>query len=123
VATFHRIIGYAIVGGCFVLFAWGGVAFLAKRQPNQWFWWILAALQVTLAVQLVAGSVLLVAGRRSGLLHYAYGALFPAIVLVVAHVVARSLDDRGDGWKVFAIAGFVLFGLTLRALGTGLGLP
>jgi hypothetical protein len=42
---------------------------------------------------------------------------------VAAHVIARGLEDEVDAWKVFAVASFFVFGLTLRALTTGLGLP
>ena len=43
--------------------------------------------------------------------------------LTLAHVAARGLEDPSDAWKVFAVASFFAFGLTLRALSTGLGLP
>ena len=122
-STLHRFIGFAIVAGFLVLALWGLVAFIVKREPTRWFWRVLAILQVVLIIQLIAGVVLLLTGGRRGLLHYAYGALFPAIVLVGAHIIAREMEDPGDAWRVFAIAGFILFGLTLRALGTGLGLP
>ena len=74
-------------------------------------------------MQLVAGLVLLALGHRQVILHYGYGIVFPAIVLVIAHVFARGLDVESDTWKVFAVASFFVFGLTLRALTTGLGLP
>ncbi|HXF57814.1 MAG TPA: hypothetical protein VNO34_09665, partial [Actinomycetota bacterium] len=66
---------------------------------------------------------LLAMGRSRGFLHYAYGALFPGLVLVAAHVVARGLEDESDAFKVFTVASLFAFGLTLRALATGLGLP
>jgi energy-converting hydrogenase Eha subunit A len=122
-ATIHEYIGFVIVSAFGVMFLWGLVAFIVKREPNEWWWRLLAALQVTLIVQLVAGLTLLALGHERPLLHYAYGAVFPAIILVGAHVIARGLDDEADAWKVFAVAGFFLFGLTLRALTTGLGLP
>jgi hypothetical protein len=122
-AEVHKYIGFVIVSAFGVMFVWGLVAFIVKREPNQWWWRLLAALQVILILQLAAGLTLLALGRRLGLLHYAYGALFPAIVLVGAHVIARGQDDEEDAWKVFAVASFFLFGLTLRALTTGLGLP
>jgi hypothetical protein len=122
-ATLHKSIGFVIVSAFGVMFLWGLVAFIAKREPNQWWWRLLAALQVILIVQLAAGLTLLALGRTRPLLHYAYGAVFPAVVLVGAHVIARGLDDEADAWKVFAVASFFLFGLTLRALTTGLGLP
>jgi hypothetical protein len=79
---------------------------------------------VILVLQLIAGVLLLVTGHKlPSLLHFFYGAVFPAVILVVAHVIGRGLASEEDTWKVFAIAGFFLFGLTLRALTTGLGLP
>jgi hypothetical protein len=124
VCEVHAVIGFAIVAGWFVLFAWGVVSFVRKREPNEWFWRLLAALQVLLALQLIAGIVLLSLGNRAdSILHYAYGVVFPAIVLVIAHVLGRGMDDESDTWKVFAVASFFIFGLTLRALTTGLGLP
>jgi hypothetical protein len=122
-ANVHKYIGFVIVSAFGVMFLWGLVAFIIKREPNQWWWRLLAALQVILIVQLAAGLTLLALGRSRPLLHYAYGAVFPAVVLVGAHLIARGLDDEADAWKVFAVASFFLFGLTLRALTTGLGLP
>jgi hypothetical protein len=119
----HASIGWAIVGGWAVAFFWGLGAFIVKREPNPWFWRLLGILQGVLILQLVIGLILLAAGHRQSILHYAYGAVFPAIVLTIAHVFARGLDEEKDTWKVFAIASFFVFGLTLRALTTGLGLP
>jgi hypothetical protein len=122
-STIHRFIGYGIVAGFLALSLLGLVTFVLKRDPTRWFWRLLAVLQVVLIVQLLAGIVVFATGHRRPLLHYAYGSLFPAIVLVVAHVLARELEDQADAWRVFSIAAFILFGLTLRALTTGLGLP
>jgi hypothetical protein len=123
VCEIHAVIGYAVVGGWFLLFAWGVVAFVSRREPNEWFWRALAVLQVLLALQLVAGVVLLSLGHRAdALLHYAYGVVFPAVVLVIAHVLGRGMEDESDTWKVFAVASFFIFGLTLRAVTTGLGM-
>jgi hypothetical protein len=122
--TVHKAIGFVIVGLAAILPLWGLVSLVVKREPNRWFWRILAVLQGALVLQLVAGIVLLATGHRlPSLLHFLYGAVFPALVLVTAHVIGRGLDDEEDTWKVFAIAGFLLFGLTLRALTTGFGLP
>ena len=122
--TVHKYIGYVIVGGWGLFFLWGLVFFVMKREPGQWFWRLLAVLQAVLIVQLAAGLTLLGLGHRlPSALHFFYGSVFPVIVLVIAHVMARGLEDKSDAWKVFAAAGFFLFGLTLRALTTGLGLP
>jgi hypothetical protein len=124
ICTLHAAIGFAVVAGWFVLFGWGLVGFIRKREPTPRFWRLLGLLQALLVLQLLAGVTLLLLGHRAdSFLHYLYGALFPAIVLVVAHVMARGMADEADTWKVFAVAAFFIFGLTLRALTTGLGLP
>jgi hypothetical protein len=120
----HAAVGFAVVGGWFVLLVWGGGGWVLKREPNPWFWRLLAVLQVLLAVQLAAGLLLLALGDRAdSFLHYLYGVVFPVIVLVVAHVLGRGMEDEEDTFKVFTVASFFIFGLTLRALTTGLGLP
>jgi|GEM_PF-393587 hypothetical protein len=120
----HASIGFVIVGGWFVLWGWGLVAAVSHREPNRVFWGILAGLQVLLGIQIVAGLTLLALGDRADtFLHYLYGSAFPLIVLVIAHVLGRGLENEEDTWKVFAIAAFFIFGLTLRALTTGLGMP
>ncbi len=124
VCTVHAGIGFAIVAGWAAVWLWGLVALIVKREPNPWYWRLLGILQGLLLLQLAAGLTLLALGNRAdSLLHYFYGAVFPAIVLVVAHVLGRGMDDESDTWKVFAAAAFIVFGLTLRALTTGLGLP
>jgi len=120
VTSIHKVVGFAIVGGWGVLFLWGSVAFIRKREPNPWFWRLIGALQAILIVQLVLGLVLWASHPVPAFLHPLYGAVFPAIVLAVAHVLARGMDDEHDRWKVFAVASFFVFGLTLRALMTGL---
>lgn len=119
----HAAMGWVIVAGWAAVLLWGIGAFIVKREPNPWFWRLLGVLQGVLILQLLVGLILLFSGHRQGLLHYGYGALFPAIVLTIAHVFARGLDEEKDTWKVFAVASFFVFGLTLRALTTGLGLP
>lgn len=123
ITKIHEIVGFVIVGGWLVLTVWGAVAYFTKREPNEWFWRILGIGQGILILQLVLGLTLWLSHPIPAFLHPFYGAVFPAIVLVVAHVLARGLDDERERWKVFAVASFFIFGLTLRALMTGLGAP
>ncbi len=115
----HRFVGFAVVGLFALGWLWGLAAKLVRRDPGEWFWRWLAAVQVVTGGQAVIGTALFALGRRQQLLHYAYG-LFPLLVLAIAHAVARRY--QGEPWVPFAWAAFFSFGLTLRALTTGLGL-
>ncbi|MBA3364100.1 MAG: hypothetical protein H0T07_06815, partial [Actinobacteria bacterium] len=98
------------------------------------YWTWLAVAQVVAGAQALLGTVLLLLGRRleaggvlGGALHYVYGYL-PLLLFVFAHVLARAGDARAIGidrpvrsWVPFAWVSFISFGLTLRALLTGLG--
>jgi hypothetical protein len=120
VPELHKWIGFAVVAVFAVLFLWGLGAKLLKRGPGDWFWRWLVFVQVIVAVQTLVGIILFLGGYRAdSLLHYAYG-LFPILVLIAAHVVARGMER--EPWIPFAWAGFFCFGLTLRALMTGLGI-
>jgi len=118
--TFHRIEGFAIVGGWALLLLWGIALVVTKREAGRFYWGLLTVLQVLLGLQLLAGLWLVVTGGRPPVLHYLYGAVFPALLLGVAHWFTRSLE-KPPYHIFFTIASFFIFGLTLRALMTGLG--
>jgi hypothetical protein len=135
VTALHRVIGFAVVAVFAFGWIWGLGARLARRDPGDVFWTWLAVAQVLAGIQALIGSILLLLGHRleaddvlGGTLHYVYGYL-PLLLFVFAHVVARAGDARAVGidspvrpWVPFAWASFISFGLTLRALMTGLGL-
>ena len=121
----HRYIGYAVPAAFALLFLWALVSFIRNRTPSEAFWHLLAAAQIVVGVQVVVGAILFLLGHRAQprgpqWLHYVYGGLFPAVVLVIAHRFARRAE--GIAWMVFGFAAFVNFGLTFRALQTGLGI-
>ena len=95
---------------------------LFRRGPGRRYWWLLAFVQGSLLVQGVAGVILLLLGGRAEPLHYVYGVIFPVLVLMVAHVLAREQFSHRP-WLPFSLAAFFCFGLTLRALMTGFGFP
>ena len=119
----HRYIGYLIPGGFGVLTLWAAYSFIRNRQPAAGFWTLLAVLQVIIGLQVLAGVVLIVIGPPPPTdpvwLHYAYGGLFPAALLVGAHRLART--HEGIPGLIFGIASLLICGLTIRALMTGLG--
>ncbi len=125
--TVHLVVGWAIVGGFALLWIWRGAAWLLgrvsarfRRPAGRAFWTVLGFLQATLLIQGIVGVVLLVGGGRASALHYVYGVVFPILLLLVAHVLAReAFADRPS--LPFAWAAFFIFGLTARALMTGLG--
>ena len=134
-SALHRVVGFAVVAIFALGWIWGLGAKLARRDPGDRFWTWLTVAQIVAALQAVLGTLLLIVGRRveaegalGGLLHYVYGYL-PLLLFVVGHVVARAGNARAIGidrpiqpWVPFAWVSFISFGLTLRALMTGVGL-
>jgi hypothetical protein len=138
VSAVHRILGFFVVGVFAVGWIWGLGAKLVRREPGALYWRWVALAQVAAGLQAIVGLTLLAMGGRvsgglGGVLHYVYG-LLPLLLFFIAHVVARSGDmsfvgirgSQGEpiairAWTPFAWASFICFGLTLRALMTGLG--
>jgi hypothetical protein len=119
--SIHRILGFVIVGGWLLLFLWGCVLFVLRRDANRGYWGLLTALQALLGLQLLAGVVLFAVGGRPAILHYFYGVVFPAVILVGAHGLSRGLE-KPPYHVFFTIGAFFIFALTARALMTGLGI-
>ena len=100
------------------------VGLIRNKAPGDWFWTLVGAVQVVLGIEVVVGAVLFLIGKRpetSGTewLHYVYGGLFPIALLVLAHRLGKRYQDIP--WIIFGIISLVTFGLTFRALQTGLG--
>ena len=120
----HLFIGWAVPTGFGVLALWSLWALVRNRPPGGGYWNLLGALQGILGLQVIAGAILFLLGGRPNSngpvwLHYVYGGLFPAVLLVVAHRYAKRYADIP--FVVFGIAALVICGLTVRALMTGLG--
>lgn len=117
----HRYLGFVVVGILSIGWLLGIALWIAKRQAGDWFWRWLVAAQLVAIVQAVGGIVLLLIGRRpADWLHLVYG-LGPILIFAIAHALARDENFRDRPWVPFAFASFISFGLTLRALMTGLG--
>jgi len=135
VSQIHQILGFAVVALFALGWVWGLGAWIARRGPGERYWLWLTVAQVVAGAQAVLGVTLLLLGRRmlapgalGDVLHYVYG-LLPILLFVFAHVVARAGNARIIGidrpvrpWVPFAWASFISFGLTSRALMTGLGI-
>jgi hypothetical protein len=124
----HKIAGFVVLGVFAVGWLWGlGVWILKRPEPGAAFWVWLTVAQLAAGLQALGGIVLLLLGYRpSGWLHYVYG-FGPIVVLVLCHVLAREGRKVRGGqepfpaWAWFAGGAFICFGLSLRALMTGLG--
>jgi hypothetical protein len=133
----HEVVGFAVVGIFTIGWVWGLGAWIVRRGPGEAYWIWVSVAQVVAGLQALLGIVLLILGYRveaegtlGGILHYVYG-LLPLLLFVIAHVVARAgnaslvgFDERRPirPWVPFAWAAFICFGLTSRALMTGLGI-
>lgn len=125
-SDFHRYIAYSIPAGFALLAIYALVSFIRNKAPGDPFWKLLGGLQVVLGIQVVAGGIMYLfmnlrpQSNGPEWLHYVYGGLFPVALLTFAHRVARKNESLA--WIVFGGVGFVIFGLTFRALQTGLGI-
>lgn len=124
VEVLHRLVGYAIPTAFGVLALWSfGALALKKQVHHEGFYGLLGAVQVAIGIQFLVGAILFVSGARPvsdpTFLHYVYGAFFPALVLLVAHIRARKVPEAP--WLIFGVAAFICCFSTIRALGTGFG--
>jgi hypothetical protein len=134
VAQVHGyVLGFGIIGSWLVVMLLSLVLrALAARSTDRdagsdagadaevpWFWRVVSAAQILLGVQLLVGAYLFLAGGRPGpdtfihVFHPLYGFVFPGIVLVYGHKLAR--EGRVHPFTAFAVVGLVNFGLTARA--------
>lgn len=118
----HELVGFLVVGLFAVGWVFGLVLLISRRSAGDWFWRWLTAAQVVAIVQALIGSILFLAGGRpSTWLHYVYG-FGPLAIFGIGHLLARDEAFRTRTWAPFALASFISFGLSLRALTTGLGI-
>ena len=118
----HRFVGFVVVAIFSIGWLFGLVLWIARRDAGAWFWRWLVAAQVVAIVQALLGLILLLLGERPPTsLHYVYG-FGPLVIFAIAHVLAREEGFRSKPWAPFALASFISFGLSLRALMTGLGI-
>lgn len=124
-SEFHKYFGYAVPVGFGILTLWVAYCLVRNKQPHDSFWSLLAVTQVFVGVQVVVGAVLFFRGLQPPTspvwLHYAYGGLFPAALLMLAHRLGRTRFEAVP-WVPFGVASLVICGLTVRALMTGLGM-
>ena len=127
-SRFHETIGFFVLAVFAVGWVWGVGALILRRDPGERFWTWLTIAQVVAGFQAAIGIVLLLLGYRPDTwLHLVYG-FGPLVILGIAHLMSREVSRGQVGagrwtqpWALFTAAAFICFGLSLRALMTGLG--
>ena len=118
----HETVGFVVIGIFTIGWIFGLVLWVSRRAAGAWFWRWLTAAQVIAILQALIGVILVISGKRpTTWLHYVYG-FGPLVIFAIGHALARDEMFRGKPWAPFAMASFISFGLSLRALMTGLGL-
>lgn len=118
----HRAVGFVVVGIFTIGWLLGLILWIARRDAGEWFWRWLVTAQVVAILQALLGLILLLLGERPPTwLHYVYG-FGPLVIFAIGHLLAREEAFRSKPWAPFAFASFISFGLSLRALMTGLGI-
>ena len=112
----HSALGIACAAALALVTLWAVVAKLTHRAPGVAFERAALGAAGLLAVQVVVGVILLVAGHRKGALHYLYG-IAALVAIVAGAALARGLQR--DRWVVIAWAALLAGLLVLRALMTG----
>jgi hypothetical protein len=128
VTQFHHLIAYFIPSGFLLLALWSLAVVITNRGPGEWFWRILAVLQVIVGIQIIAGLILLISGKwPANWRHFVYGAAMPLLLLWAAHRLSAGRPVLGLGenkfqdvpWAVFGIASFIAAAATFMAYLTG----
>ena len=135
----HVGVGVAVLATNLGAGLWGGYAWY-REQPSAGFWYLLRVAQVTMVLQALIGSILLLTGREAtDGLHYLYGVL-PVFVSMLAEAARAGAGERElegidfDGLPrdrqrrvalaifrretgIMAVSALVVFALALRAAG------
>ena len=139
-AEVHLVVGVALLALNLLAGAWGGVAWLRDRASIA-FWYMLRAAQVSVFVQVMLGTLLVVTGHEAADgLHYVYGVL-PLPVSLLAEAARTGAAEREIGelefetlpadrqrtialaivrreMGIMTVSCLVIFLLALRAAGT-----
>lgn len=114
----HTSLARAILIFCLILGTWSLVRALRRQGIDGATWGIFASGEILFLAQGAVGVLQLLAGARPERgIHLLYGVV-TALTLPAAYVLSHGRDDRRAAW-MYALLGFFLAGIALRARGTG----
>ena len=139
-STAHLVVGVSVLLANLAAGAVGGLAWFQSR-PSVVFWYVLRTAQALVVLQLLLGTLLVLAGNEApGDLHYVYGILPLAVTLLAEAMRAGASDRELEGIDfdslptdrkrrfamaivrretgIMAVSAWVVFFLALRAAGT-----
>ena len=92
-ATLHLVVGISVIVANLGAGVLGGIAWFRDR-PSVVFWYVLRTAQGLVVLQLLLGTLLLIAGHQApGDLHYLYGVL-PLVVTLLAEAMRTGAAER-----------------------------
>ena len=114
----HESLARAILIFSLILGIWSLVRALRSLGIDGTTWGIYASGEILFLAQGAIGVLQLLAGARAERgIHILYG-IVTALTLPAAYALSRGRDDRRAAW-MYAVLGFFLAGIALRAGGTG----
>jgi heme A synthase len=114
----HRVLSNTIVLFFLLLGIWGLVRAIRKMGVNSSYLGAMVIAELLFVTQAVLGLILVLDGARPGRgVHFIYGA-FALVALPGLFAYLRGDDSNQAQWY-YAIGILFLFGVSLRAIGTG----
>ncbi len=118
IVEIHRVLSNSIILFFLLLGLWGVVRAIRKRGVEASYLGAMVIAEVLFILQAVLGAVLLFDGARPGrIVHLIYGTF--ALVALPGLFAYLKGDDSNQAQWYYAIAILFLFGVALRAIGTG----
>lgn len=122
VSTIHSLLSNTVWLFYLILGIWGVIRAVGKRSVDGGYLGALVIGQILYLAQGVLGAILWGSGRLSGLgrpeMHVLYGA-FAAVFMPFVYLVWLKGDDSSRAQWILSLASLFLFGIALRAIGTG----
>jgi hypothetical protein len=114
----HNSLATAVLLFSLIIGGWSLVRAIRRLGVDGNTWGILASGEILFLAQGVVGLLQMLAGERPERgIHILYGVV-TALTLPAYYALSRGRDDRRAAW-IYALLGFFLAGIALRARGTG----